>query len=954
MRQVVICVLWLASASAAVAENAPEKPTLVLDAGGHTASISKVLFASDGKELVTVSDDKTIRTWDVASGSPLRVLRPPIGSGLKGVLYAAALSPDGRTLAVGGWGWMVGEKPIYLVNLAAGRIERALPGHTNVINDLAFSPDGTQLASGGHDRTARVWDAATGRCERVLEGHEAEVYGVAFAPDGRRLATASFDKTVRVWTTADGRCEAVLRGHAKEVRCVAWRPDGKVVAAGGFDQSIRQWSPDGSAFRSFEGLGNTISSLAFTADSHGLLFARGQGGPKVCSLLDLSTGRERTRFDRHANTVLHGALSPDGTLAATSDFLGEVYLWRTVDGSVVHHLAGKGRPVFAVAWGRDGEALAWGNTNKLVLDHDRGPLEHTFRPADLERTDGVGPDLRRAQAARGSLALERTDKTTLVVRRAGATVATIKMVIPYETVRCFTLLPDDRAAVGTDFGLYLLDARTGNQLRSFPGHTGLVWAVAPSPDGRHLLSGSNDQTVRVWDPGRDEPLLSLFFAGDDWVAWTPEGYYAASPGGESLIGWHVNNGRDRMADFYPADKFRKTLYRPDVIKLVLKTGGTERALEVADRAKGKATERTEAAAVLPPEVEVAAPRQGTTLATRELEVRAIAKSRPGRPVTAMRLLLDGRPYKGQAGVKSYDPPKEGQVKESWTVELEPGPHALAIQAESAVSQATSDPVAVTVQPADPAEAVVLPALYVLAVGVSEYQRPDLRLFYAAKDAREIDRAFREKARGLFRKVETKLLTDGKATRADVSRGLVWLKQQMTQKDVGVLFFSGHGMRDDEGGLYLLPADVDPDDLMTTAVPEAQIKKALAGMPGRIITLLDACHAGAIGGDRRKALVGGLTDDLVRDLVTDDYGVIVMASSTGREFSLENNAKRQSNFTLAIVEGLSGEADTNKDGVVYLNELDNYVTDRVKALTKGKQHPVTAKPTSIRSFPLAKP
>jgi uncharacterized caspase-like protein len=86
---------------------------------------------------------------------------------------------------------------------------------------------------------------------------------------------------------------------------------------------------------------------------------------------------------------------------------------------------------------------------------------------------------------------------------------------------------------------------------------------------------------------------------------------------------------------------------------------------------------------------------------------------------------------------------------------------------------------------------------------------------------------------------------------------------------------------------------------------------------------------------------------VRDLVTDDYGVVV------REFALESNEHRQGYFTLALVEGLSGKA-ANRDGVVYLAGLDAYVTDRVKELTGGRQHPVTAKPTSVRSFPLARP
>jgi uncharacterized caspase-like protein len=122
---------------------------------------------------------------------------------------------------------------------------------------------------------------------------------------------------------------------------------------------------------------------------------------------------------------------------------------------------------------------------------------------------------------------------------------------------------------------------------------------------------------------------------------------------------------------------------------------------------------------------------------------------------------------------------------------------------------------------------------------------------------------------------------------------------------------------------------------------------------KVLALLDACHSGDIDGGRRKA-VKSLPDELLRDLVKDESGLVVMCSSKGRKFSLENNEVRPGAFTQALIEGLSGKAAKGTDGAVYSHHLDTYVQDRVKELTKGKQHPVTAKPASLGSFPLAKP
>ncbi|MGO8899143.1 MAG: caspase family protein [Isosphaeraceae bacterium] len=1055
MRQLGPLLLGLAFSSVALAADTPEKPILVLDSGGHTAVKNKVLFTRDGKQLISVSRDKTIRVWDVASGMPLRVLRPPIGSMQGGELYTAALTPDGRTLAAGGLAWRRGEVPIYLIDLATGRILRVLKGHTNSIMSLAFSPDGSRLASGSNDRTSRIWNATSGRCELVLEGHGDVVRRVAFAPDGRHLATASYDKTGRIWSLADGRPVAVLRGHEKEVECVAWRPDGQVVATGGWDGSIRQWSPDGAAFRGFEKLGGAIFSLSFSADSQTLLLTRGFA-PFTCSLLDAATGEERVRFGLHTNSVLDGTLSPDGTLAATTGFDDqETFIWRLTDAAVVHRLTGHGRGVWAVAWGPDGESIAWGNTRKSFSSNNYGPLERAFRPADLELSGGASRDLRRAAPTVGTLTLERAG-TALVVKDGMGTVATIKLANPRELIQCYNLLPGERVVVGADFGIYVFDARSGKRLRMFVGHNGAVLAVAPSLDGRYLLSGSIDQTLRIWDlagieaviasdkragigleialegelhiinritPGlpvsRDQrlklgdriiaiaqegedfvelqgktipevsamvrgvagttvrlrtlrdgvdgtteyefkredlspqastPFLSIFVAGDEWVAWSPAGYYAASPGGEQLMGWHVNNGPDEMASYYPASQFRKTLYRPDVIKRLLGTGNLTKALAAADAASGQNTREIDVAEVLPPKVAIITPTVAKLeLVGNSLEVKAVASSVGDHAVTTLRLLLDGRP--APEGLKIFTEPKLGDVGAGWTVEVPPGSHRLTVQASNAVSKAVSDPVeVVAVNNGNPV--ATSGSLYVLAVGINDYPDKRLKLDCAAPDAQSLRKAFLTNSSKLFRGVEVKLLLNGQATRASILEGLQWLSSSVKPGDMAVVFYAGHGDCKIEGQFYLVPVDANLRDLSHTAISGEALKKAIGELPCTTMLLLDACYAGSFDGKKRKTRgLPAESDAVLRQLVY-DAGLVVMCGASKEQEAAEEDG--HGFFTQSLVEGLGGKADYNKDGVVELYELQLYVHGRVRELSAQEQEPTVSIPSVVKSFALSKP
>ncbi len=206
-----------------------------------------------------------------------------------------------------------------------------------------------------------------------------------------------------------------------------------------------------------------------------------------------------------------------------------------------------------------------------------------------------------------------------------------------------------------------------------------------------------------------------------------------------------------------------------------------------------------------------------------------------------------------------------------------------------------------------------------------------------------------------------MLTDEQATRNEIMDGLDWLRRQMTQKDFGVFFFAGHGVKDETNTLYFLPADVDKDKLARSAIDGDVLAKELMKTVGQLTVILDACHSGAIGGRNQDR---GLTENLLKDLTSEDKGIAMMASATGREKAQESNEHQHGLFTLALLEALAGKGNGKAgkdelkvrltDGAVYFKQLDAYVTDRVRELSRGYQHPVTSIPRSFRDFPVSRP
>jgi WD40 repeat protein len=948
------------------------KPILALDSGGHTGAVPNVMLSAYGDQLVSVSHDKTIRFWDLRSGEPTRVIRPPIGPGFEGRIDAAALSPDGSMLAVAGIsaGTAPNDQHILLIDLPEGKVVRRLRGHTATVRTLAFSPDG-RLASGSEDRTVRVWDAKQGKPLWAFTGHYGWVFDVAWSPDGRHLLSGSSDHTGHIWAGSNGNVEATLNGHTGEVLSVAWSPDGRTLATGGSDRAIYLWNPDGSPLRGWAGFESHVGMLAFAPDSKRLVLGWGDRQTRFrgAGVLDTADGRMICRYDGHGNTPVCGVFMRDGNLVATGAYDETIHLWNPRDGRTLRVLRSKGKDVFTVGWSPDGKAIAWGNSRITQNGVTTRPLERSFCLAALEF--GPTPDnatyiLPQDTLPGMTLRHAKNSERILNFRRNGVLMS--KLQIPVSNkIRSFTFLPGDRAAVAS-LGLWIFDVNSGGIIQELPGHTDTIWRVSVSPDWRYLVTGSEDQTMGIWDSSTGEHLLSLFVAGDEWVAWTPQGYYAASLAGEGLMGWHVNNGPDRMSSFYPASRFRKVFYRPDVIRRIIEAGHWKKALDLADLQLARTTKPIELSAALPPTVSISLPKSGDDAPTSDPNAsppRLEAEARPSgaEPITAMKVVIDGRPY----GLRQYTPKpvaagsaKAPDVREAWNLTLTPGRHEVAVKADTARSYSLSEPIEVG---KDEPGLAPRGTLYILAIGTSssfgDGTDPGL-------DARAVAGALEAQGRGAFAHVESRVLAYGDATQANILGGLEWLKQKMTLADVGVVVFIGQGGADGRGEFRLLASDsgLDPDN---GGIAATTVRQAAQSISGRLLfwsatqtiearrrdqSRYDYCQGKTVNESRGEAL-SSQAEDALRELATDDVGVAVLGVAVPQP-ATARPAGSMGAFAAGLVQGLSGRADLDHDGVVQLDELESFVKAGVRGPNGGSPRPVSGRPTLLRPFPLARP
>lgn len=448
-----------------------------------------VAFSPDGQSVLTGSYlAGVLHLWDVETGVLRQTFASPDAREVNGV----AVSPDGRQVAAAlGVGQIV-----RLWDTASGALLQTFEGSTDGVVAVAFSPDGQTLASGGYDRSARLWDIATGAEIRRFEGHTDGVESVGFSPDGRTLITASDDRTVRLWDVATGQELRRLAGHTNPVYSAAFAPDGRTIATASFDLTARLWAnPSQPEYPPLAGVNpNSFSNaVKFAADGRAIA-GDVEGGLR---LWDVQTGQPVRRFD-YENLLLSVAISPDGRLVLGGAGDGALVGWDTRTGERLFTLTGHQVEVSGVVVSPDGRyALTAGASDGTarLWDLAAGQAAQVFRPdAGFVLDVAFSPDGRYALASgAGNLAL-------MWAVEGGRLVRTFELDGP-AGAPSLAVSPDGQlVAVGARTGeIALFDANSGQQQRTLTGHTAGVRDLAFAPDGKLLLSGSVDGTARLWD-----------------------------------------------------------------------------------------------------------------------------------------------------------------------------------------------------------------------------------------------------------------------------------------------------------------------------------------------------------------------------------------------------------------------------------------------------------------------
>jgi hypothetical protein len=692
-------------------------------------------------------------------------------------------------------------------------------------------------------------------------------------------------------------------------------------------------------------------------------------------LWNVADGKEIRTYGEHDSAVPAAAISPDGKVAATGGGTNEqIRIWELAKGTPIKGAWGKpvvlvgiGATSWAVGFSRDGQKIAWGNAWRCHPSLASNPLEYQLRlpvrGSGLGRPEPINEatakDFVRAHRSIGDHSLSHRKggnygyDAVLDLKRAGRVIASIdRGSTDGYSHHAYTLTPDGQTIIsGGASGVLIVYDLKGKRIGDFVGHEGEVWAVTPSADGRLLISGSADQTVRLWNIKTRELIVTLFNGSNgEWVMWTPQGYYTGSPGADKIVGWQINKGSDQVPDYVGADQLRDHLNRPDIVEKAIILASAEQAVR---EVPGTTFRLADLLARPVPRFNIMSPRADEVQRGGRAVVRLAIEATPD-PIKAIRVQVNGReigdvtPDVGSGG---FDAGERMLV-----VPLARGKNEVRITLINAIGEKAE---VLTLNHEGEGALDKRGTLYILAVGVDKYPvlgntcgtlgNESCNLTVSGADARALVAAVEKRLGPAHNKVVKRLLVNGAGGKDDPTASNILdaidMLKQAEETDTVLLFIAGHGINDGPDYRFLpTNAEVAGGVLRSSTVVQWQVlQAAVEGAKGRRILFIDTCHSGNAYNQR----LGNAT-----------YHANIIAYTAARfdQTAREDDTLGHGLFTYAVVEGLEGKGGIAARRQISTKELADYVIKRVEELAKAQnasQEPQYFKGRDAEDYVLAR-